>query len=161
METTSDRAVRRRVAPNIQELADRVRDIALVPECRRHQHVRDGRWHVMKDFPEFTVCQECFDEVVDPLLEERDSRIITREFSKTKSLRLAACNLYSERMREIFRKAYLREDIDYLEDKVIERRDELEELSKRFSELMQQPDRNDPRWPREYESLHKRWKEIE
>jgi hypothetical protein len=74
----------------------------------------------MQYLPQFTVCSECFDEVVRPKL--TDDNVIARNFyTKPQRLPSATCQLYSERMRDIFSKACRRNDPMYLEDKVLER----------------------------------------
>lgn len=43
-ETTSDRARSRRGLPNIQDLANRIRDISLMEECPRDTVIQNGKW---------------------------------------------------------------------------------------------------------------------
>ena len=47
MENTHDRASNRRSTSDLQDLADRVRDISLVDECPRNAPVQNGKWYVV------------------------------------------------------------------------------------------------------------------
>ena len=121
LETTSDKAFEAKQPPNLNDLAQKLWHSTTGAECREDSPVRDGYWHVMQFLPEFTVCQTCFDDVVKPKL--TDGNDIARNFyTKTQRLPSATCQLYSERMREIFRRSCRRNDPKYLEEKVIERR---------------------------------------
>ena len=123
-ETTSDRALLQGAPPSFQSLANKVRDLSLVPECVRDEPVRDAKWFVMETVPDLTVCEECFDQVVWPIIELGDKGGIARNFFHRPQRRpLAACQLYSDRMREVFAKACRRNDMQYLDDKVRERQD--------------------------------------
>lgn len=124
MESTSDKALARNSPPDLQELADKVRDITLDQECMRDQPVHGQRWNVMESIPEFTVCEECFEDVVAPIMEsDRPSSVARNFFKKRQAIPVAACQLYSNRMRDIFRSACQRDDLHHLEDMVKERLD--------------------------------------
>jgi hypothetical protein len=119
-EMVSDRALADGKPPNVTDLAKQLGSLSVGSECREDSPVDNGRWHVMQFLPQFTVCGECFEEVVRPRL--GDDNLIARNFYKDpQRLASATCQLYSERMREIFAKACRRDDPRYLEDKVIER----------------------------------------
>ncbi|KAK3377767.1 hypothetical protein B0H63DRAFT_225330 [Podospora didyma] len=161
LENTSDEAHNRKSVPDVTRLADSIRDITLVDECRRNAPLRDCKWYVMESIPDFTVCEECFDAVIWPLLESRNCGDIPRNFYKGKQLKtVAACQLYSDRMRGIFKDACYRNDIGYLKAAVkdkfrldIQIRNNLTELAR--------DDPNDP-WVRgEMARLVKQLKENE
>jgi hypothetical protein len=77
---------------------------------------------------------ECFDEVVRPQLS--DDNIIARNFYREpEKLEVATCQLYSERMREVFRKACRRNDPKYLEAKVLERQEVEADIHGQLMEL--------------------------
>lgn len=131
METAADDAMAAGRAPDVQALADRIAHIAAVPECRRGAPVRDARWYIMRSMPEFTVCEACFSEVVAPLLVEQQQRgderdggpSIAGDFHyRPQRLPLAACQLYSGRMRDAFVRAARRRDPGLLESRFHERR---------------------------------------
>lgn len=161
LETTSDIAHSRRTAPKVQELADRIRDISLIDECRRGLALQNRKWDVMEGLPEFTVCEECYDAVVLPLIERGEGGDIPQKFFRSRQLRpVASCQLYSDRMREIFKKACRRNDIKYLAMKVRERQQTEADIKPRFIEV-QQKDQTDPAVQRERAELIRRLKENE
>ena len=120
------------------------------------------RRHVLDGLPEFTVCEECYDAVVWPLIEDNNNTSdIARSFLRSRQYRsLAACQLYSNRMRDIFRKACRRNDMDLLISKVKERLAVESEIRAKYSALLQW-DQDDPTVERERLELARRLKEIE
>ncbi|KAK0727226.1 hypothetical protein B0T26DRAFT_124085 [Lasiosphaeria miniovina] len=161
LETASDRSLSRRIEPDLLELADRIRVISLTDECRRNIPIANRKWYVMESLPEFSVCEECFDSVVWPLLEDEDCGDIPPNFYKSRQTRaIAACQLYSDRMRDVFRKACYRNDMDYLESKLKEKLKLESEIRAKYADLAKQ-DQNDP-WVRgEMASLIRQMKDIE
>jgi hypothetical protein len=176
METASDHALDRQSAPDLQGLADSVREISISEECHRAVPVHNHKWYVMEDLPELTVCQECFEAVVWPLMEVeremggehsagggRPSTIARRFFQRKQARPLAACQLYSERMREVFRKACRRNDMEYLEDKVRERIEREQRMYAQLARVQREwkeaPD--DPRPQEEVARLLREWKAYE
>ncbi|CAM1508329.1 Fc.00g051770.m01.CDS01 [Cosmosporella sp. VM-42] len=120
METTSDRALLEKEAPDTQNLADELEKMTVISECREDKPISNGYWHIMQYLRQFSVCGECFEEVVRPRL--KDDNVIARNFyMKPQRLPVATCQLYSSRMRDIFNKACRWNDPKYLESKVIER----------------------------------------
>ncbi|CAD6502013.1 BgTH12-02256 [Blumeria graminis f. sp. triticale] len=70
-------------------------------ECQLDTELFDCHWHIIPQLPEFTVCGECFNAVVWPLLEE--GRDIPKMFSEDVHLvSRASCQLYSPYMRDAF-----------------------------------------------------------
>ena len=161
MEATSDRALSRRTAPNIAELADRIRSISLHEECLRNTPVPNRKWHVLQRVPEFTVCEECFDAVVWPMVEGEDASEVPRNFYKFRQPKsVAACQLYSDRMRKVFREACEYNDFEFLASCVLERRSVLAAVKTRFNEL-QREDQEAPAVQEELGALARRFKEVE
>ncbi|OAG43166.1 hypothetical protein AYO21_02452 [Fonsecaea monophora] len=105
---------------DFQEFVDFVRRVSRNRHCVKDTLLATQSWHFISDLPEFTICEECFEEVVWPL---RD-RPIARDVSKTlklvpvlrknSSLRGTSCQLYSDRMRRIFHDAVNRNDFESL-----------------------------------------------
>lgn len=121
LETTADRADNDDGLPDTRSLASLVRRLALIDECQRDTELADARWHVITQLPEFTVCEECFDEVVWPELD--DGKAIPAMFNKKQQiLPKASCQLYSERMRALFSKAVNGDDYKLLASKARERK---------------------------------------
>ncbi|KAI8964014.1 hypothetical protein F5Y11DRAFT_123019 [Daldinia sp. FL1419] len=122
LEAAADKALITKSIPDVQALADRLRDLTAVPECARDTPIHNGKWYTMRSIPDFTVCEECFGEVVWPMI-QRDSTSIAANFHKNpQTIPLAACQLYSARMRQIFQWSVQNDDLRYLEAKVVERR---------------------------------------
>ncbi|KAI2473884.1 hypothetical protein F4781DRAFT_427121 [Annulohypoxylon bovei var. microspora] len=122
LEAASDKALIGKSTPDVQALADRIRDLTEVPECARESPVRNGKWYIMRSIPNFTVCEECFGEVVWPMIQTDNSSLAATFHKNPQKLPLAACQLYSERMRSIFKAAVRHGDTKFLESKVRERR---------------------------------------
>lgn len=94
----------------MQPFVELTRRITRYPACAKDMLLTDRPWHFMNDLPEFTICAECFNEVVWPV----SNKPVARDIAKT--LRLVpqvvtgrssdtptvGCQLYSERMRRMF-----------------------------------------------------------
>ncbi|KAK1718580.1 hypothetical protein BDP67DRAFT_395261 [Colletotrichum lupini] len=157
LETTSDLALATTQAPNIAKLVTDIENLSVFAECSKDNPVYDQNWHVMQFLPQFTVCGDCFDEVVAPQL--RDGNVIARNFYvKPQRLEEASCQLYSIRMRAVFDKACRRNEPKYLETKVIERQKMFTETYKRMAKLEQER----TQWAREEsKKLLEEWEKWE
>jgi len=104
LETTADSTDSAYGKPDIRHLANVVRRLSMIEECQRDEDLTDCYWHVITQLPQFTVCPECWDEVVRPELEKR--KAIPAMFNKVQQrLPRSSCQLYSKRMRDIFKTA--------------------------------------------------------
>lgn len=99
-------------------------------ECSRDKVLLGSLWHTHPGLPEFTVCEECYEDVVYPDV-KRGSRLadeVTRTLGFVQSeAELVtgegnSCQLYSPRMRRIWARAVQDDDAFYLARKVRERR---------------------------------------
>ena len=104
--------------PDIQALADHARRTARVRECTRDDKIRSQPWHFMAQLPEFTVCEECFQDVVWPVINQpiaakinRTLQMLPGEGQHTNGV---SCQLYSDRMRKMFSEAVQYNDFDLL-----------------------------------------------
>ena len=158
METTADKAVKTSEPPDVSALASKIERLSTVEECHEDSPVPDSYWHTMQYIPDFTVCADCFDDVVRPRL---GSDKIARNFYKdTQRIPLATCQLYSERMREIFKKACRRDDAKYLKAKVMERLSVEADIHRQLVKLDQE--RHDETWTEEQVgNLIREWKKWE
>jgi hypothetical protein len=121
LETTADRADYDDRDPDMRDVASLARRMASMPECQHDKELIDRKWHIITQLPEFTVCEECFDEVVEPELEER--KAIPLLFKQTlQRIPKASCQLYSTKMRGIFRLAVDSDDYKLLAAKARERK---------------------------------------
>ncbi|KAF4119696.1 Conserved hypothetical, protein [Geosmithia morbida] len=158
LETTADRAAWYGEPPDIEALAAKIDRLSAVDECREGKRIPDTHWYTMQFLPEFTVCADCFDAVVRPRLA---TDTVARNFFKNPQwVASAACQLYSERMREVFAKACRRNDPKYLQSKVHERRMIEADINEQLAKL----DRirhEDPRADQQFETLIHDWKKWE
>ncbi|CRK34935.1 hypothetical protein BN1708_006570 [Verticillium longisporum] len=159
METTCDQAIAATSAPNIPSLAKTIDRISMFTECREDRPVAGENWYVMQYLPELTVCGDCYDDVVKPRILQDGQ--VARNFSmRPKQLNIATCQLYSERMREVFRKACRRNDVKYLEGKVLERQKIEASIHAELARLHKR--RGQDEWTeKEMEKLISTWKKWE
>ncbi|KAH0495304.1 hypothetical protein TgHK011_008866 [Trichoderma gracile] len=134
-ETTSDKGYVTNRKPDIGELSMMLTRLSTLDECREDRRVSDGYWYVMEYLPEFTVCGECYEDVVRPLRLE-DNVIAQNFYPKPTKLPIATCQLYSPRMRDVFRRACRNKDPEYLEAKVRERLKVERDLHAKFLDLV-------------------------
>jgi hypothetical protein len=157
LETASDEALATKSAPDIAHLARVIGRLSIFTECHQDRPVRDQNWHVMQYVPEFTVCGECFEDVVKPELEEGT---VARDFyAKPQRLQVATCQLYSKRMRDVFIKACRRSDPKYLESRVLERLKVERDIQTRLQVLQRYA--QDERAEREMDKLIDEWRKWE
>lgn len=159
LETTSDKALVGNQAPDITDLAQELRRLSVGRECREDSPVPDGYWHMMQSLPEMTVCDTCFNEVVRPRVQDGNS-VAQGFFTKAQRLPFATCQLYSPRMREIFHKACRRRDREYLEARVLERREVEADIYEKLLKL-DKAQRNDAWSEKQVERLVEEWKRWE
>lgn len=159
IETTSDRAQLEKTTPDLQNLADELEKMTSVSECREDGVVVNGYWHIMQYLPSFTVCGECFEDVVRPRL--KDDSVIARNFyAKPQRIKEATCQLYSPRMRDVFNKACRLNDPEYLEKKAKQRKEIELDIQDRLRRLYQSKERED--WVEEQVSrLVREWEQWE
>ncbi|KAH8652363.1 hypothetical protein BX600DRAFT_516406 [Xylariales sp. PMI_506] len=160
METTSDIALATKSAPDIRELADKIREISLIDECYHSRPVAGRKWYTLRKLPNFTVCEECFTDVIWPEI-ERDHGGIQAEFYKNpQRIPVAACQLYSTRMRNVFQNAVERNDMQYFESRIRQRWVKEQEYHGKIAGL--DPGALGEDWVREeVKRLTKEWKRYE
>lgn len=128
--------------PDVQDLAKYARRVANIRDCQRDGTYLSSEWHFREDLPEFTVCGDCFEEVIRPV----HDRPIAREFHKKARLlptprevpaRPTSCQLYSARMRKVFQNAVKDNDLGALKKAAIKRHEAEVYCQARHRELMQ------------------------
>ncbi|TLS27969.1 hypothetical protein PpBr36_01622 [Pyricularia pennisetigena] len=123
LEETSDRAKSRGSIPDLRRLYDKLRRLSL-GDCARDEYLTDREWYTIRNFPRFTACEECFEQVVQPEIDR--SNPLARQFlHRPQRMRRAACQLYSARMRRHFAEACRANDLDRL-IRVVEEREHIE-----------------------------------
>ncbi|KAL6889713.1 hypothetical protein HDV57DRAFT_339542 [Trichoderma longibrachiatum] len=158
-ETTSDKGYVTNRKPDLGELSMMLTRLSTLDECREDRRVSDGYWYVMEYLPEFTVCGECYEDVVRPLRME-DNVIAQNFYPKPTKLPIATCQLYSPRMRDVFRRACRNKDPEYLEAKVRERLKVEKDLHAKFLDLVRDK-RGGTRTEDQIDKLSREWKRWE
>lgn len=116
--------------PNINRFVQLARDNAFKGECAKDKTYIRKPWHFMASLPEFTVCEECYEELVWPAIQSKTTpSSIPRLFNKAIQLVPtedpdigSSCYLYSPRMRRIWDTSVKNEDFNYLKMKVLDRK---------------------------------------
>ncbi|KAF1852042.1 uncharacterized protein K460DRAFT_269703 [Cucurbitaria berberidis CBS 394.84] len=116
--------------PNINRFIQLARDNAFKGECAKDKSSTRKPWHFIPSLPEFTVCEECYDELVWPASQSKSvPSTLPRLFNKAIQLVPgeesdvgSSCCLYSPRMRRIWDTSVKEEDFAYLKRKAIERK---------------------------------------
>ncbi|KAL4968740.1 uncharacterized protein BDV14DRAFT_187533 [Aspergillus stella-maris] len=78
LDLASNRAEQDEAKPDLGEFLAYARRKVVLRDCRRSRLVFD-KWHFMPQLPEFTVCEDCYDDTVWPLSKARHP--IARDFS--------------------------------------------------------------------------------
>ncbi|KAI9376397.1 hypothetical protein BJX61DRAFT_530937 [Aspergillus egyptiacus] len=121
LDLSANRAEQENAQPDLTEFFTYVRRKVALRDCRRSRLIF-STWHYMPHLPQFTVCEDCYDDVIWPLMKARYP--IAREFSpvlrllpgdKGSSSREASCQLYSPRIRAKFTEAVRRDDMAFIE----------------------------------------------
>ncbi|KAF2258766.1 hypothetical protein CC78DRAFT_537579 [Lojkania enalia] len=117
----------RRQPINLEPFIQLARSNAFKSECRRDTSLYNKPWHFIPQLPEFTVCEECYDELVWPAMQKRSK--IANLFSRTVMLvpgedqEGTSCCLYSGRMRRVWEECVANEDFRFLRNKALERKE--------------------------------------
>ncbi len=77
-ETVAEKAAKTKKSPDLETLAQNLERLSIHNECREDRPITDGYWHFMQFIPDFTVCGDCFEDVVRPRL--GDENVIARNF---------------------------------------------------------------------------------
>jgi hypothetical protein len=116
--------------PVINRFIQMARDNAFRGECGKDKAYTRKPWLFIPSLPEFTVCEECYDELVWPACQSKSTpNTIPRLFNKTIQLVPnedpeigTSCCLYSSRMRRVFDTSVREADFAYLKRKAIDRK---------------------------------------
>jgi hypothetical protein len=117
--------------PNVSRFLKLARDFAFKEECAKDKNYFGKPWLFIPGLHEFTVCEECYHEVIWPAYQSKSTpTTIPRMFNKTLQLVPqedqevgSSCCLYSPRMRRIFDDAVKNVDLGYLKRKARERKE--------------------------------------
>jgi len=120
LEAASELALSTRAPPDLKNLADGLRRVSFVEECPRDTDCDRRKWFLMQSLPTFTVCEECYEDVVLPEVTANNA-IACNFYRRPEVLPKGACQLYSQRMRDIFAEACQTNGLNFLKAKVSER----------------------------------------
>lgn len=117
-------------SPNINHFIKLARENAFKGECGKDKAYFRKPWLFIPSLPEFTVCEECYDELIWPACQSKSSAtMIPHLFNKTMQLVPnedpevgSSCCLYSSRMRRVFDISVKEADFAYLKRKAVERK---------------------------------------
>lgn len=132
---------------DLRPLAELVARFGSLPECPKTNITKQNAY-TMPTIPELPVCEECYEDAVKPKVQ--DGNALARSFSKSFMAAGFSCQLYSDRMRQIWVAACASGDQAYLAEKVRERRTEerditmhLQQLKQRYQQCLVQADYNE------------------
>ncbi|KAL6910898.1 hypothetical protein GGI43DRAFT_391443 [Trichoderma evansii] len=158
-ETTSDKSYVTNRKVDVGDLSMMLTRLSTLNECREDRRVSDGYWYVMEYLPDFTVCGECYEDVVRPQRAE-DNVIAQNFYMKPTKLPIATCQLYSPRMRDVFKRACRNNDPQYLEGKARERLNIEKDVHAKFLSLVREG-RNSAWTDEQIDRLSREWKRWE
>ncbi|PNS16890.1 Spindle pole body protein pcp1 [Sphaceloma murrayae] len=119
-------------------------------ECPRDNILQGAKWFFIPSLPDFTVCEDCHDDIIAPLL--RQDKDLAMRFNRTRQslpgpkdgrsardsvasltdvAREASCALYSNRMRQVFMAAVEGNDVKLLTRVARQRREMEKELQRK------------------------------
>ena len=124
LEETANQATRFRRSPNTLRFVEFAKRMVANRECPAEDVLRGQAWHIIPHVPEFTACEECYDLVVCPAIERGSS--LAAQFIRKPQLVApphigVSCQLYSPKMRRIFREACEWNDIQHLRNIAVQR----------------------------------------
>ncbi|KAL8806066.1 MAG: hypothetical protein Q9182_001598 [Xanthomendoza sp. 2 TL-2023] len=117
LEETANEASECRRAPNTYRFVELARTKGAIPPCSTDDMHQGRSWHIIHKLPEFTACPECYEEVVWPAV-LRGLPLASR-FSRTPQAvgtaqESVSCQMYSAKMRKVFKEACEDDDFEYL-----------------------------------------------
>ncbi|KAL8702922.1 MAG: hypothetical protein Q9201_003902 [Fulgogasparrea decipioides] len=142
LEDTANQANEHRRTPNTYRFVELAKSMGAIPSCSRDDMLRSKTWHVISKLPEFTVCSECYEDVVWPAILQGMS--LASQFSQRpqgvgKSNEGVSCQMYSSRMRKVFKEACTEDDFEYLQRVALRRYKVERDLQNRIVEAQRLP----------------------
>ncbi|KAF2741064.1 hypothetical protein EJ04DRAFT_423285 [Polyplosphaeria fusca] len=134
-----EEALKRNRPVNFEPFIQLARAHAFKGECQRDKALFHKGWHFIPQLPEFTVCEECYDDVIRPADQDRN-KLASMFFRAMQPLpdediEGTSCCLYSNRMRRVWDRVAHDEDFKYLKRKAVERKQEESRLNRRKRDL--------------------------
>ncbi|KAL8913424.1 MAG: hypothetical protein Q9172_007282 [Xanthocarpia lactea] len=124
LEDTAKQANEYRRRPDTYRFVELVKTIGVIQPCARDTMLRGKRWHIMPKLREFTACPECYEDIVWPAVLQGFP--LASQFSTTPQLvgkpqGAVSCQMYSTRMRKVFKEACEDDDFEYLSKVALKR----------------------------------------
>jgi len=137
--STHEKALASRKGADSMPFIDLVERKTRLHDCTRDNMLIGGLWHFIPNVSAFTVCEDCYEAVVEP--EVRKNSDVAMRFNRTVQPVYgegmgSSCQLYSRRMRQVFRRAVQDSDLKYLARKANERREAELRLQERYKDVM-------------------------
>ncbi|KAI4680122.1 uncharacterized protein J4E88_006013 [Alternaria novae-zelandiae] len=147
--------------PDLSRFVLLLRENSYKGECQRYKILFRKPWHFIPSLPEFTVCEQCYDELIWPATQSRStSSSIPHMFNK--SIQLvpgeepdvgSSCCLWSPRMRDVWKEAVRYDDFSYLKETAKERKRAESKYMRNRARIMT--------WMGDAEKGTRKWKEAE
>ena len=124
LEETANQALQFRRVPNVIRFIDFARRMVANRECPGEDILRGQAWYIIPHLPEFTTCEECYDLIVCPQIDRSSS--LAAQFNRKEQIVApshvgVSCQLFSPRMRKIFREACENNDFQHLRNFAVQR----------------------------------------
>ena len=139
-----EKALEARQAPDPTLFIDTVKRRQRLRECTKDSLITNGLWHFIPTLPEFTVCEDCYEAAIEPLV--RGNNDLAMRFHRTLQPAYgegigSSCQLYSARMRVVWDRAVRYKDLKYLARKAKERRENELRLQEEYRLVRKRADR--------------------
>ena len=154
---------KRRQRPDMSEFRHFARKASRYRECQRSDQLMGEVWHFIPQLPEFTICEECFHQVVWPVRDQPIANMVIRSLQPppgTDRHTRISCQLYSERMRRLFHDAIHSRDFNHLQQVTLRRHKFEILLTKKKDMILRDHEKGIDR-TNELGKLIAQWKEFE
>lgn len=142
LEDTANQANEYRRPPNTYRFVELAKTLGAIPRCSRDDMLRDNAWHIVPELPEFTICSECYEDVVWPTVLQGlplASQVTRRPQAVGKTHEGVSCQMYSSKMRKVFQEACTDDDFEHLRRVALRRYRVERDLQKRIVEAQRLP----------------------
>ena len=106
--------------------------------CPRNYPSTTLRCHTIRNLFELTVCEQCYADVIKPSANQGSQLALAFDTPPSTIPSGFTCQLYSDRMRRVWREAIATGNTEFLRQKVSERRAKERELQAKTAQLQQQ-----------------------
>ncbi|OAX79645.1 hypothetical protein ACJ72_06033 [Emergomyces africanus] len=122
---------------DMREFVKYARRKSSIRDCPR-DHFAGGPWHYIPALPEFTICEDCYDDVVYDRSHTGIGKMVSRTPQMVPGRRdqQLTCQLYSPRMRTVFRQAVQHGDFKYLAKTALRRNEAENQFRERKKGLL-------------------------